>query len=259
MSRCGQLGACLVLVLALGAGTCAPVLAAELRVFCASPLREPVLELARGFARASGHRIAFVFASVGAVHKRIASGERADMAIGTLQGANALVGLGRGVQGSQAPIVRSTLALVLAGAAARPDVGDVEALETILRGTSSLVMPDAALGVPGGAHAAELLEQLGIREALRAKTRLVADAREVVKQVAAGSAQAGLGAMSEMTAAADVAVVGPLVEPRPAGVVYAALTVRGSAQADTVREFVAHLRSPQAAAVFRKAGYLHVE
>jgi molybdate transport system substrate-binding protein len=115
------------------------------------------------------------------------------------------------------------------------------------------------LGVPGGAHAAELLQQLGIREAVRPKTRLVADPREVVKQVAAGTAEAGLGAMSEMAAAADLAVLGPLVEPRPAGVVYAALTVRGTGEAGAVRDFVTHLRSPQAAATFRKAGYLHAE
>jgi molybdate transport system substrate-binding protein len=252
-------GACIGLVLALCFGACAPAVAAELRVFCPNPLREPVLELARGFARASGHRIVFVFASVGAVHKRIASGERADMAIGTSSGANALVGLGRGVQGSQAPLVRSTLALVVAGTAATADVSNAEALAATLMRVSSLVMPDAALGVPGGAHAVELLEQLGIRAALRAKTRLVADAREVAKQVAAGTAEAGLGTMSEMRAAADLAVLGPLVEPRPAGVVYAALMVRGTDEAVVVRELITHLRSPQAAAIFRKAGYLHVE
>lgn len=259
VARCRQPGACFGLVVALSLGVCAPAPAAELRVFCASSLREPMLETARGFARASGHRLAFVFASVGAVHKRVASGESADMAIGTLRGVNALVGLGRGVQGSQAPLVRSTLALVVAGSTAMPDVGTVEALAATLAATRSLVMPDPAVGAPGGAHAAELLEQLGIRAAVRAKTRLVADAREVSKQVAAGTVEAGLGAMSEMTPAADLAVLGPLVEPRPAGVVYAAVVVRGSGEMNAARAFIAHLRSPRAAAVFRKAGYLHVE
>jgi molybdate transport system substrate-binding protein len=222
-------------------------------------LREPVLELARTFARASGHRIAFVFASVGTVHKRIATGERADMAIGTMQGVNALIGLGRGVEDSQAPLVRSTLALVLPFGATSSDTSSPEALAAILLAASSLAIPDAALGVPGGAHAAELLDQLGIRESVRAKTRLVADAREVAKQVATGAAAMGLGAMSEMTKASELTVLGPLVEPRPAGVVYAALLVRGSAQPQASRDFIAHLRAPQAASIFRKAGYLHVE
>jgi molybdate transport system substrate-binding protein len=246
------------LLFAFCLGACAPLLAAELRVFCPSPLREPVLELARGFVHASGDRITFVFASVGAVHKRIASGEKADMAIATLQGANALVGLGRGVQDSETRLVRSTLALVLARGAIPADIGSPEGLTSALMSARSIVIPDAALGVPGGAHAAELLDQLGIGESLRAKIRPVADAREVLKQVGTGAADAGLGAMSEVTAS-GLTVLGPLVEPRPAGIVYAALMVRGSAQPEAVRNFIVHLRSPQAAAIFRKAGYLHVE
>src|SRR5690606_19410270 len=56
---------------ALGASAAA---AGDLRVLCPSALRAPVLESARSFARAGGHRVEFVFAGVASIHKRVATG-----------------------------------------------------------------------------------------------------------------------------------------------------------------------------------------
>jgi molybdate transport system substrate-binding protein len=233
--------------------------AADVRVLSPSSLRAPLVESARTFARAGGHRVEFVFASVGAVHKRVATGERADVAIGTLEGTDALVRLGRAVDGSRAPLVRSALALVAPKHAAALDVGDAAALGAALRRAQALVLPDAALGVPGGAQVAELLERLELENELRDKSHRVADAREVVRRVASGAADIGIARMSDVVASGEVTAIGPLLDPPTNGIAYAAVVVRASTQADIAHAFIAHLRSPGAGAEFRKAGYLPLD
>jgi molybdate transport system substrate-binding protein len=247
--------------LAIGAylGVCPAALAADIRVVCPNALRAPIVESARAFARTGGHRIEFVFAAVAAVHKRVATGERADVAIGTAQGTDALIQLGRGVQASLVPLVRSALALALPAHESAPDIRDAALLVDMLRRARSLVVPDASLGVPGGAQTAELLERLGLTEELRARTRYVADAREIARRVAAGTADIGIGAMSHLTSSPGIALSGPITEPPTEGIVYAAIITLTAANADLARAFIAHLRSPQSRALFSKAGYLPVD
>src|SRR5690606_28599652 len=123
----------------------------------------------------------------------------------------------------------------------------------------TLVAPDAGLGVPGGAQAGELLERLGLSEELQGRIRYVADMKTIARRVASGAADAGLGTMSELLDARDVSVLGPIREPRTAGVSYAALVVRPAANAGMARAFLAHLRAPEAQALFRKAGFLPLD
>lgn len=243
----------LACVLSLTAGS--PAFGAELRVYCPNALRTPVLELARSFVRSHGHKIEFVFASVGAIHKRVATGENTDVVIGTVQGVDALVGLGRGLEGSDAVIARTALALALRRGEPAPDITTADALVQRLRSAQSLVLPDAGLGAPGGAQVEQWLESLGIFTEIKAKIRLVGDAREVVKRVASGAAEIGVAAMSDLVGVTDVSTFGPLLEPPTIGVSYAAVVSRRSVSAHAARVFIGYLTTREAQAVFRAAGF----
>ncbi len=230
--------------------------AADLRVLAPGALRAPLVESARSFARSSGHRIEFVFASLAAVHKRVATGERGDVAIGTAEATEALVRLGRGVDGTREVLAHTALALATSRQAEAPDIGSAAGLAATLARAQSVVLPDAALGVPGGAQAAELIERLELAHALRERARRVADVREVARRVASGAAAVGIAAMSDLVTAADIVVTGPIVEPRTHGIAYAAVAVSAGAQSELARAFIAHLRTPSAQAILRKAGFL---
>ena len=232
-----------------------PAAGAELRVLCPNALRAPLLDSARAFVRGSAHRIELVFAGVAAIHKRVASGEAVDVAIGTAQGVDALVRLGRALEGSDAAIARSVLALAVRPGELRAVPLNADGLARLLREAPSLVYPDAELGAPGGGQAAELLERLGLTAEVKAKSRLVADAREVARRVAAGAAQVGIAQMNDVVGAQGVAVLGPLDDPPTLGVVYAAVVAKRSSSADASRAFVAFLTSADAKAAFRSAGY----
>ena len=232
-----------------------PVAAAELRVLCPNTLRTPMLDSARAFVRGSGHKIEFIFASVGAIHKRVAGGEIVDVAIGTAQGVDALQRLGRALAGSDAAIARTVLALAAREHELKSVPADADRLAQALRDAPSLVYPDAELGSPGGGQAAELLDRLGLTAEVKAKSRLVADAREVAKRVAAGAAQLGIAQMNDILGMPGVVALGPINDPPTAGVVYVAVVPQRSLKADAARAFVNFLTSAEAKAAFRNAGY----
>jgi molybdate transport system substrate-binding protein len=230
--------------------------AAELRVLCPNALRAPVLEISRDFVRATGHKVEVTFASVGAIHKRIATGDKFDVAIGTAQGVSALVKLGRAVEGGDVALVRSVLALAVLKGRFIEKPTSADALASLLASASSVVMPDAGLAAPGGAQVAELLDRLGLAEEIRARIRRVADPREVGKRVAAGVAEIGISAMADLVGLPELNVVGPLTEPPTSGVVYAVAVITGTSVAEAARIFLTHLRSNAALGVFVRAGYL---
>lgn len=233
--------------------------AADLRVLCPSALREPALELARSYARASGDRVEFVFASVGAIHKRVATGERADVVIGAAEGIAALAKLGAVDAGSQAEIARTALALIARAPAALPAPDHADAIERALGSAQSLGVPDAARGVPGGAQAIELIDALPTAEAVRPKIRWLASGTDAMKLLASGAIDLALVSMSEVAGTPGIALAGPITQPPTRGLSYAAAVPRGAPRAELGRAFIAHLRSPAAAKLFRQAGYLAVE
>ncbi len=236
-----------------------PGLAADIRVLCPNALREPVLELARSFARSTGHRVEFVFASAGAIHKRIAHGERADVAIGSAQGIEALVKLGPGTAGTQAVIARSTLAIAIPSGAPAIDASDRDEVVRALRAARTIGVPDARLGAPGAAHVAELLEGLQLAAELQSRLRGLSDGRDAGKRLAAGDMALALAPMSDLVGIVGVSVIGPITAAATRATVYAAMVPKTASQPELGRSFIEHLRGVEAAKSLRRAGYLQAE
>jgi molybdate transport system substrate-binding protein len=249
--RAGRILLGLVLCLSI----CLPAQAALLRVYCPNALREPVLQLTRQYMRASGHKVEFIFASVGAIHKRVAMGESADVVIGTEQGVDALVKLGRALDAGARPIARTVLGIAVRQAAALPVMDSAETLAQALRDALSLAAPDALLGAPGGAQVAELFERLGVMADIKPKLRLLADSRETAKRVTSGAAEIGVAHMNDLIGAPKIVVLGPIGDPATTGITYAGAVLRRSAAIDAAVTLIEFLASADAAAVLRSAGY----
>lgn len=247
----------LILQVLLGAWHCAE--AADVRVFCPNALRESALELARSYARISGNRVEFVFASVGTIHKRVAMNERADVVIGTAEGIDALVRLGAAQPDAQAQIARTSLALVGREATALPSPDSAEDVERALKAAVSLGVPDAQRGIPGATQALELIELLASSAELRTKIRWLGSGAEAIKLLASRSIDLALVSMSDVAAFPGINLAGPITSPRTRGVMYAAAVPRSAQQPELGRAFIAHLRTSAAAKILREAGYLAVE
>jgi len=233
-----------------------PGVAADVRVLCPNALREPVLASARSFARSTGHRVEFVFSSAGAIHKRIAHGERADVAIGSAEGIEALVKLGPGTAGTQTLIARSTLAIAVRSGAPTIDTSDRDDVVRALKAARSIAVPDARLGAPGAAHVAELLQLLQLDVERQTRIRGVSDGRDAGKRLAAGEIELALAPMSDLVGIAGVTVIGPITAVATQATVYAAVVPKTAYQPEIGRSFIAHLRGAEAADSLRRAGYL---
>ena len=111
--------------------------------------------------------------------------------------------------------------------------------------------------VPAGQYAREALTSLGLWEEIQDKVSLGTNVTEVLNQVAAASADAGIVYATDAASMADqVTVVAEAPEGSLAGkVIYPAAVIKSSANAGAAEVFLEFLQSDDAMAVFESYGF----
>jgi ABC-type molybdate transport system substrate-binding protein len=244
-----------LLLLTVGLGVGATVVAAELRVYCPSALREPMLEAARAYARSTDHRVQFVFASLGALQKRVAMGERADVVIGSAQGVEALVRLGMAREESRVEIATTILAFAVRRGTPLPSIADAQEMRGAVESAAAVGVPDEARGAPGAAQVNQLLQALQLSAEVRSRLRRLGGGAEAVKLLHQGVIDLALLWMSDVAGVAGIETSAPILIVPTQGVTYAAAVPRSAPEPELGRSFIAHLRSTDSAQAFARAGY----
>lgn len=200
----------MVLVL-LGTGSQALLAqAADISVLSASALKPALTELAEAFQRKTGHVVKLSFATAGEVHKRVLAGEATDLVIATDVATEQLA-----AQGFVRPDTRTIIARVGVGIGIRkgapiPAISDTDALKRTLLSTQSVTYPDPARGGASGIHFAQVIERLGVSQALAHKTVLGEKPEYVCAMVAKGDVDLCVHQISEILPVKGVTLVGPL-------------------------------------------------
>ena len=115
----------------------------------------------------------------------------------------------------------------------------------------------APASVPAGQYAQEALTNLGIWDSIQDKVSFGTNVTEVLNQVAAASADAGIVYATDAASMADQVTViaeapeGSLAEP----VIYPVAVVANSAHPDEANAFVDFLKTDEAMAVFESYGF----
>ena len=243
----------LVILVALVAVPAAPARADELIVFSAGAVRAIVTELSEAFRQETGHAVALSFGTVGVTRGKIASGAPVDVVIMTDTAVDEVIREGALVAGSRADLARTGMGVGVREGAPRPDISTPEAFKATLLAAKSLVYVDPAQGATSGIHFKSVLERLGIADAVRAKTQLVAGGYPAEK-VASGEAELVVHQISEIVPVKGVVMIGPL----PAGLqkvtVYSAGLAARSTHPEAARAFVAFLTRPAFRPKFAAAG-----
>ena len=114
-----------------------------------------------------------------------------------------------------------------------------------------------ALGDPAGQYAQEALTNLGIWDKIQDKVSFGTNVTEVLNQVAAASADAGIVYATDAASMADqVEVVAEAPEGSLAKkVIYPVAVVKGTAHEEVAKEFVAFLQTDKAITVFEEYGF----
>ena len=116
---------------------------------------------------------------------------------------------------------------------------------------------DSIASVPAGQYAQEALTNLGIWDKIQDKVSFGTNVTEVLNQVAAASADAGIVYATDAASMADqVEVVAEAPEGSLAKkVIYPVAVVKGTAHEEVAKEFVAFLQTDKAITVFEEYGF----
>lgn len=173
-------------------------------------------ELSPRFERETGNRLAVSLGPSLRLEKQLFEGDSADVAIVTAPGAKELGEHGRIVAASTVGVARSLIAIAVPKGAPKPDLSSVEGFKRAMLAAKSIALSKPVGGGASGAHMAKVFEELGITEAMAAKSKFGAGGAAGLAGlvVQRGEADIGIQQLAELIAVPGIDIVGPL----PAGI-----------------------------------------
>lgn len=241
----------------------APAAAADdITVLSAGAMRSAVQEIAASYQKSSGEQLTMIFGTAGDVEQRVRSGDKVyNVAIATKPRLEELEKAGKIVAGSIVVIGRSPIALAVRKGQPKPDISTVEAFKKTLLAAASIAYTDPASGGTSGIHMAQVIRDLGIADAVQAKTKLITGQPgappAVGEAIAHGAAEIGLQPISELTGVPGIEIVGTIPDAlQTPALTYAAGLVAGTGDTPSSTEFVKFLTSEAAANVVKSKGLI---
>lgn len=230
------------------------VQAAEIRVAVAANFQPTLAQLAERYARHSGHRLTISAGASGALYTQIVNGAPFDVFLSAdTERPARLEAEGRTVAGTRFTYAYGVLVLW----SARPGV--VDAAGAVLeRGSYRyLAIADPRLA-PYGQAAEEVLRARGLFDVLDGARRLVRGKSigQTYGQIAGGAAELGFVALAQVQTAGGIPG-SHWIPPRElyTPIAQSAVLLKGAAQPDAARDFLAWLRGPEARELIEQAGY----
>ena len=232
------------------AGLACTAAAAELKVLAPNAAREPVIQAVAVFEQATGQQVKVSWSGTEAITRRIAEGEAADVVINAVQNIERQAQDGTLVAASCTDFARVGIGVAVPAAAASLEVSTPEAMRAGLLSARSVIVSSGT----SGRHMLEVFVNLGIGEALKAKTTQPPSGAQIADFLAAGRAEIGFQQISELRHAPGIRYLGPIPAELQSYTTYAAARHAGSAQVDAAAAFLRALRDPATQAATRAAG-----
>ena len=223
--------------------------AAELQILAGGGIAAPLRELATAFESATGHKLVIRFGTTPELIRMAATGGPFDLAVVPVD-----VTKDAPTRARFAPedtvIARAGLGVAVRTGAVKPDIRTPEALkQTLLEARSIASIPESATGY----LIARVFERLGITEAMKERIRPQPTPARIVESVANGETELGVFLTNVLTAP-GLDVVGPFPPELQLEVVYTAAVAANARETEAAKAFIAYLKTPGAAAVFRVKG-----
>ena len=141
---------------------------AEVRVFVGGAMTGPVKEAGAAFARTSGNTFVYVSDTTGALQKRLAAGEKADLVIVASPAMDMLQKENRVVAGSRVDLARALIGVGVRAGASSPDLSTPDTFKAALLKARSVSYVNPASGGTSGTYFEGLLQRMGIADAMKA-------------------------------------------------------------------------------------------
>jgi molybdate transport system substrate-binding protein len=223
--------------------------AAELKVLAGGSMADSLLEIRPQFERATGHELVFLFAGTPELIRQATSGAPFDLGVVPVDVMRDADARARFAAGPTTDISRVGYGVAFKSGAPKPDVGTPDAMKAaLLQARSVTIYPESA----AGAYVMKIFERLGISEAMKAKTKPQLPG-QIAAAVAKGDAELGLF-LTNLLIAPGVELAGPFPAGLQNDLVFVGAVAADSNEADAAKAFIAYLKTPEAAAVFRAKG-----
>jgi molybdate transport system substrate-binding protein len=226
----------------------------EVRVFVGGAMTGPIKEAGDAFARSSGHTLVYVSDTTGALQKRLAAGERAEVVVVTAPAMDALQKENRVVAGSRVDLARALIGVGVRAGAPSPDLSTPDTFRAALLKARSVSYVSPASGGTSGTYFEGLMQRMGIADAMKTKIVYRTQGSEVADAVAKGEAELGITFTSELQPNKGVKVAGTLPAAIQLPTIYAAAVTTTAGSGDAARAFLRALAGAEGRAALTKAG-----
>jgi len=237
------------LVLAMGLAPFAGAKSAELKALIGGSMTDSMKELGPRFERATGHKLTFQFAGTPDLIRQATSGAPFDLGVVPVDVMKDAAARARFAAGPTIDISRVGYGVAFKSGVPKPDVGTPDAMKAALLHAKSVTLyPESA----AGAYVMKTFERLGIGEAMKARTRPQPPG-QIAAAVAKGDADLAVF-LTNLLIAPGVELAGPFPAELQNELVFVGAVAADSKEADAAKAFIAYLKTPEAAAVFKAKG-----
>jgi molybdate transport system substrate-binding protein len=223
---------------------------AELKVFGSRVTKMMMVDVGPQFEAATGLTPVVVTDVAAVMKRRIEDGEPFDLAVLVDFQTDELIKAGKLVADSRADIMKAGIGVAVKRRAPKPDISTVEAFKrTLLDAKSITYLKEGA----STRHLVKVLAQLGIADALKAKT-VQPMTESVSEAVAAGEVELGLIVIPNILSVPGAELVGPIPRELQSYIVFTAAVSPQSAHPQAARELIKLLTSPAAVPLIKAKG-----
>jgi len=229
----------------------APVLAEDVNVFAAVSLTDALKEMAPAYEKVTGDRLVFNLGGSNMLARLIREGAPADVFLSADDAQmDGLEKAGLLVPGSRHALLSNTLVIVVAseGGAKVASPRDLLSLRSL-----ALAEPKS---VPAGVYAKQVLEKLGLWEALAPRVIPTENVRACLAAVEAGNADAGFVYRTDALISKKVRIAWTVPAADSPDISYPVAVLKDAPHAEAAKRFAAYLASGPARAAFVRYGFV---
>jgi molybdate transport system substrate-binding protein len=227
-----------------------PAAGAEIKVLDANALTIAMKAIAADFSKETGHQVSFTGVSPGQVEQRLKAGEVYDLVITATDSAAAFERDGKWRPGTRHPLVRVGIGLAVREGV-KLDLSSADSTRKALLDAKAITYSDSRTGGLSGPNAQKVLANLGITDAVKAKTKLDAKGQGLI---ADGEVDIGLFNVSEIPRAKGVVLAGPVPAAVQVYINYDSAIPATNTTPEPAQALLAYFKRPASRPVWDKAG-----
>lgn len=224
-------------------------MAVPIKIISANGMREVIADTSAAYEAAAGKKLAVAVVETGEIRRRVLSGDAFDVIMVPQAVADAFEQAGKLLPGSSVPLIRVRFGLAVRTGGPIPDVGTPEALKRTFLAAGKVLITDPKTGGVSGVHLMEVLEKLGIAQAMASKLVPNPGGAIHAARVVAGEADLAVQAEHEIKSVPGARFL-PFPAPFARNMVMVGGVGSAAGDAAAARDYLAFMTGEQTAAAY---------